>query len=767
MYHSLSLLACLLLGVACVAEAMPQRGSCQGVVFPLQSDRKTIDSLFTLRVLRHNAEVYQTPHSSTVHVRLPFSEPLEPVRLDEGERGRLQIKKIGEKEPMGWINREDLLCGKRPLLTDQGIERKVFIWTPPVLQGAVQNVTAYPMSQGQGCANRCRQLGRFEMYFILADDPESKRYLLADRSHLDDSTALIGWVEDDKVLPWNTVLGLRPSEQAGQQIRIVPRLEDIATQRDTVALLEDGKEWYKYPMRIPILDIVDHQGKKYFYVAAPGIRIRRVPTQEQWVLLEKLRHIDVFILLDGSYGMRPYNKAIPEAVHKIVTMLSHTDSHPGSHFRFGLRSYRDDDAGHQSIDEGVSLPAECILSQEAIKANRESVSSTIQKSETLRLNDKSTKSPTKSLFRGLQQAVTDMASCPGHIKLLFVIGDAGDHDALVPSELIQQLKTSFPKAVMPFFIQAVHDESRPQNPRTSRFREQALKILDQVLPPTVLGHDVSRREHVLEVRREGELADKIFQRVKTSSVGMLITGLQTVLMENDDVRTFIQTHMAKGDLPVVHLELIREACETLGTPCGEETDSRIIYGYTPVSEAWVRELWLSSMDLDKWLVFLKQLIEFMDSMGARLSENKSLFATLLGKQVQQLVGGPPVKEAGETLAQYLQRRGGIPIASRSPLLQYELHEIRAMESCELRRLAVWLRSMRDILILIRADGTQRPVFEKGGYSEDQCPGVSVKGRGIPRITLHGPAKLGKDDSYRYDHAFRNNILYWLPEEFLP
>jgi len=99
-------------------------------------------------------------------------------------------------------------------------------------------------------------------------------------------------------------------------------------------------------------------------------------------------------------------------------------------------------------------------------------------------------------------------------------------------------------------------------------------------------------------------------------------------------------------------------------------------------------------------------------MSARLSEQKDRFAELLAEKVQQIVGKPPIKDSGQTLEDYVKRRGGLPVPSFSPLLQYELREIRNMESCELRRLSNWIRLTRDILSQIRADGTLRPVFVK-------------------------------------------------------
>lgn len=466
-----SFLCSLFLLLVSLAEAAPLQGSCQGFAFPLQPDHKTVDTIFVLRVLRQGATVFRDAHSALVSLQLSFGEPLEPLTVSEAaDRGRLQIRRSNETEPLGWMNREDLLCKNRPLRNEKALERKAFI---------IQPATAYATPQGQDCVHDYKKLPRFGLYFVFAEDADSQRYLLAEQYHLNESTILIGWVDVDTMMPWNTSFGLRPRDEQGVLLRIAPTLEEAAEHKGAVIL--GGQEWYRYPMHIPVLSSLEYQGKKYFHLVVP------------W----------------------------------------------------------------------------------------------------------------------------------------------------------------------------------------------------------------------------------------------------------------------------------RSAYTVATPPLSEPPDQRVFLGYSPATAAWVPELWIRASDLDHWLIFLKQLVEFLDQVGARLSEHRAQFAALLGEKAQQLMGTPPVQEVGETLAHYVQRQGTLPIPSFSPLLQYELHEIRTMESCELRRLSHWIRSTRAILSQIRADGTLRPVFVKGAYPAEQCPSVSIKGKNVPRIELRTPTKLGPDDSYRYDHMFRGEIRYWLPEEFLP
>jgi len=59
----------------------------------------------------------------------------------------------------------------------------------------------------------------------------------------------------------------------------------------------------------------------------------------------------------------------------------------------------------------------------------------------------------------------------------------------------------------------------------------------------------------------------------------------------------------------------------------------------------------------------------------------------------------------------------------------------------------------------------KPVFTVE-YRNSSCP-LSEKGKKIPKLIFGEPKPLGPDDNYRYDHALYEEIIYWLPVEFLP
>ena len=418
------LLCCLLLGFVSIVEAIPREGSCVGFSFPLQSDNKTVDSILVLRVLRHEAEVYQEAASSLGYIHLPFGEFLEPIAVSEAhDRGRIQIRKIANKEALGWMKREDLLCRNTPLLNDKELERKLFIRIPPAKASTSGVISAYPVPQGSECFNRCKLLSRFELYFIFVEDPESKRYLLADQYRLDENSALVGWVEMDAGIPWDTTLGLRPAEQDGTQIHIAPELKEAAEQKGTIIL--GGKDWYKYPMHIPLLDLREYQSKQYFYIAAPGVGVRSVEgfsdsTASEELkqafegfqappTLEELKRVDVFIVLDGTFSMEPYIKEARKVAQAIVEAFSNTASYKESSARFGFRVYRDEYAGNHGVGEGLGLSTDCNPSYESMRANQNKFNQEIAKVKASSLDQVLNDGYPENLFYGLRQAILDMA----------------------------------------------------------------------------------------------------------------------------------------------------------------------------------------------------------------------------------------------------------------------------------------------------------------------------------------------------------------------
>lgn len=471
-------------------------GSCEGHSFLLQEDQKTVDTTMPLRVLRQDAPVYSDTSGNHSTKKLKFGETVEALLISKGQdHGRVKVARQGDlpEDALGWMDRQDLLCRINPLQNDKGLERKAFIKTPPkpikiggrrVTEKSV--VIAYPDNQHSSCGN-CKELSRFEMYFIYAQDNSSQRYLLAEEFNLLQPKPLVGWVNHNDIIPWNSALQLRPKEEV-RHISAFPEQLSSKTLEITPehgVELTGGNIWYKFPLHLPLLDIVKQKGRPFYRIAAPGIGMRGITDVQEMDNrtgdLEALfKQVDIFFLLDGTRSMQPSLDAAKAFVNEITTTLPRKTSYKETHFRFGFRVYRDDFAGNRGIGKGAELTGSCTANTRTTQQNQQQFErqiKTVQES-----HETTDRTFEENLFIGLGQAVKDMANCPNRLKLLFVIADHGDNESSVPNTMINKLTKTFTTLPVIFFIQTPNQQ--PYNSRYQsayeRFQTQGKEILKQV-----------------------------------------------------------------------------------------------------------------------------------------------------------------------------------------------------------------------------------------------------------------------------------------------
>jgi len=744
------------------SEAKPTLGSCTNYFKPpLLKEDGTISTTLAIRVLRQQAPVYKQENGDQTIAYLDFGQNLEPLKLNSN---RLQVMKQDSTKPLGWMNSEDLLCASNPLVNDRGIERKLFIKTPPSTEKSPQSVTAYPSPTATECKDLvCKQLSRFELYFIVAEDPDTKRYLLADEYDIAlGSKPLVGWVDYAKGIPWNTVLGLRP------QANIVAYPTPDPNAKETIEI-KGGDIWYdrsRIAERIPLLEINRPPG--YYHIAAAGIGLKGFEILDTQVL-EQLKQADVFFLIDGTASMGPFIQSATNAAKEIVDTLRKDANFRETSFRFGFRVYRDDFADKLNpecqggICEGLPLsPTTCNLNNEATFTNWQQFNEKIsQVQESQNDND----DYPEQLFAGLAQAIEDLASCKDRTKLLFVIGDHGDKSSQVPSQLIKQLG-KFNRIVV-FFIQtpAKDNSSELYKAAYDQFQSQAKSLLTQVIPAEFKGRQIDHRKYLLSLN-EQQLIENIRDLVKVYSESAIVNEVAQQVRGGDSLENIIEKWMTKGDMPVLYWQLLdKTACQTLGEQCKKTVDHRVIDSYLPIDQKVQEEFRITAIQLDEWRAILKRLSE----IKIRPEEDQRYeFIKILRQEIQDILGKPPVyTDENQTLAELMKRKAGLPMRDQSPLLQYGLKDIETIPRCELRRLLTWIESIHQVLDNVRSSPTLKVSITLKPYPTGQCPLATDKGQKIPELVLELPQKLGPTEEYRYDRSFRGQVVYWLPTDFLP
>lgn len=763
--------------VSLLIHAKPTSGTCTNYFKPplLKADGQ-ISTTLAVRVLRHAAPVYSEANNDTVKANLAFGDSLEPLKLSHQEpQPRIQVMKPDATQPLGWMDSSDLLCAFSPLINNKGIERKLFIKTPPSTEADPQSVTAYPSPSDNLCDPQqgiiCKQLSRFELFFIFAEDPETRRYLLVDEFDITGYKPLIGWVDYDKGIHWNTVLGLRPQANLTAYPAIDGQI--VATDEEPPVIeIQGGKIWYdrsRIAERIPLLDLDPVAG--YYHIAASGIGMPGFETLDTQVL-ETMKQVDVFFLLDGTTSMGPYIQSATNAAKKIVNTLRNNTNFIETSFRFGFRVYRDVFADavrtdcQEGICEGLPLAATtCHVDTTATYDNW--VKFDDQMSQVTETTTDQDDYP-EQLFAGLERALQDMASCKNRTKLLFVIGDHGDAQPQLPPQLRQQLQ-QFRKLII-FFIQTpatTNSVSQPQQYQQAyhSFQNQALAIIKLLIPAKFKGQTINRSDYLLSLNQT-QLADKILNLVKFYSESAIVNEVAQQIRGGDSLENIINKWLAKGDMPVLYWQLLDQAtCQQLGKQCQNAVDHRVIDAYIPIDAEVAEEVRLTAIQLDEWRAILRRL---SDVKIRPIEDQRLEFIKILRQEIQDILGKPPVyTDEEQILMELMKRKLGLPMRNHSPLLQYTLKEIEEIPRCELRRLITWVSSMHQVLNNVRSAPTLKVSFTPKFYPPQQCPLATAKGKAIPELIFNPPQKLGETEEYRYDRSFRGQVIYWLPIEFLP
>jgi len=750
--------------------ALAASGSCEAYPFDLQRDGKSINTSWPLRVLRQNAPVYSNESDSREKTRLKFGKVLDAVRISNSPKtGRVLVTESGSMpgESLGWMDRQDLLCNITPIKTDKGLDRKAFIKTPPQpeIEGRVVgkgSVPAYACYEGS-----CRthtSLSRFAMYFIVAE--KTQRYLLAEQYNLIEGPPLIGWVEEDKIIPWNTTLQVRPKEEVTRNIVGSTGPNNSNT---SGVVLTGGKIWYKFPLHAPLLD---KKGNKY-HIAAPGIGMSGFDVKsmdQETSLVEQHKNVDVLFLLDGTKSMQPYLDTAKSFASQLIQQLSNKHDFRETHFRFGFRVYRDNFAGNQGIGEGLPLSGSCQARAALTTKNQTEFNRRIRPVKQSNETSQEDSTYEENLFIGIRQAIKDLASCPDRLKVLVVIADHGDKNQQASNSLIRKLTKTFTHSPRIFFIQTPNEKPNVEAYKTAykRFQTQAEYIFSKVYPGMNYGDNLSQLSKGSPNRIIKELTALVVQQVGSVSSSAVVNETMQKIRAGQSIQTIVEQGMKEGDLPVLYWQLMeKDLCKQFDDQCQHPVDHRVIDAYIPVSDDIVEEIWMGTRDMDNWKSLLRPL-NANQIQTKPFDQQKREFIRVLKEELLRIIGEPLFKESRKTLGDIVKRKGGLPVREHSPLMQYTVAEISNMQRCEFNRLIKWTTSIYDLLNRVTASPKLKVTYLLEDYPKSQCRRVSAKGRNIKRLTLRGAQPLGPDDNYSYLHDFRKGqAIFSIPMDFLP
>ncbi|MEG3638529.1 hypothetical protein [Magnetococcus sp. PR-3] len=821
--HLLFAVLMMTLGLAHTAQAdVRSSGNCANYDFSPYYHKDSLRWAGLVRGIRHDTPIYGADTGKKIKGRLAFNQQAEVVAEADG---RLKIRTFayGERpEALGWVKRNDLLCHNMPVKGVSGLEMKFFIRTGTTARDEEKEPPTVTVYQGPdlkrcvGGKGNCREgASRFHMYFVF--DQRDDAVLLGDRFRLEDDDKLLGWVRRADGFIWNNAFGLRPREDLRSPdgvgkgtICSYEALSDaVARNPINCSPVEGGNDWFKSPVRVPVLDLVDGKGrhvapdkvsasgdKRRFYkvaLARPGLvgrplgdgRVAINAGLAQQILpemksLASKKNVDIFFLLDATASMEAVIDAVrgtPQrrgVIQEIIHRLKQVPGFRSTQFRFGFRVYRDPYADGEKkglgdgVGEGYPLPNQCELSpveqkQEFVRFQR--AISTVGTTAGDTADDYE-----ENLYGGLAQALSsDMSSCNDHLKVMFVIGDNGyktrmavmengrlvsknkykkvvSRDKLV--KLMRGSSTSGEKAnnVVPFFIQTPRRPDTAKHPIAyNRAYRRFESQSKQILGESLPMGKNQVNQHFFRMG-ESKLVQRLTAQVAKLSSSALIDEIILDIRGGAALGTVIdRLKRERVDIPGVYWHILEKGA------CGELGDQchNRIFDTTLIGYIEADEKVVEEL----W-VTSSSLSSWIRILGGfegyfELPEpqlRKALISALI-LGLQQEIRRPPIDVSGETPAEYAQRRGGLPVRWHSPLLSYNVNALSAEHV---------MRDKKGTQIVVDANG--KPILDRHKKTIPAVPICELRHLALWAIKSKQMLEVVERETYRpvfdagrYDH----------------
>lgn len=743
--------------------------------------------------------VYSAAAGNTLAPRkLRFSEYV--IVTDPGERnGRMRVKDLGN-QPLGWLNRADVLCKVYPLSdAETGLYRRAVVRTAADVQGTPQEKQVY-QSLDKRCEGACLKVSRFTWYFIYAEmkKGEDTFYLISEAASLSNSNQrLLGWLPAQDAINWNTALGLRPSEKLPDDkylcaYETLPELRTHAMEPPSCKEILGGERWFGLDARMAVLkeNIPEH----YYHVAfSNAFKNPDAFGRDPATVVNPLNKVDVFFVIDGTKSMQPVIEGAKRIVKSLLEKTKSKVGQGGGTIRFGFRIYRDSMRGKS---DGVENSEHLALSNACDVSNDKDFERAFQ-------NVKAFEPPgdddfPENMFGGLVQASADMASCPDHTKVVFVIGDHG-YDAAkqqlrgFKSYTTADVAGKFKKGLrfhahpIVFFIQTPSESDNP----------------NAVLPIAKVKYDEAyemfnrQGKEILKLINEGTGIDmpveKTFIQLQPGSISDAVVA-NTVEQVNEWMRPDVLARFTEGiragqslkqiidrlrgdstlNIPIRYLQFVeRSLCDRLGDRCQQSVFETVNTAYVDREDTLIPEVLLRKEQLEQWLGILSRFKAAL-SRSTPEREVRILIVNALLKDLGDIVQQTIPTNQTE-LGKFMQFKGGIPYAANSKLMQYspvELMDPTKVSPCEIDNIVTYASRKHTILEMIYSNnGRTVPDYQEDRPS-GTCP-LSDKGKNIPSIKGDiRPVRLNRPEGGTNYSLLRSlgssgEIVYWIPVRYLP
>jgi len=697
----------------------------------------------------------------------------EKYKVEGRTKRYFKLKKNGEDR--GYVKIDDLFCGGTPMTADSGLLEKFYVKTEIHEKGTPSFVTAYPSSEGKDCGESgeyCKKLKRFNSYFVYKE--KDGRYLLASSADFKNRDYLTGWVDKKSGYIWKTAIGARPSEKLTDKhpVYFYKTLEDAESKRNGNSIL-GGDRWFNIPIRMPVLNKVEHNGKSYYEVALSlsGIGVKRDKNgniiytsikNDTSKTFDKYTFVDIMFLIDGTESMQSYLNKITAPggiIEKLSTKLKNNEKYKGLTFRISYRVYRDSYAGKMNLGEGHALDTKS-CKQNFIKLKK--VNATKNDAAHGDMTSK------ENLYGGIGKAIEDMESCKKNKKIMVIIGDTGDnYDSNTKfNKLIKKLKAETSrneKNTLMVFIQTPKKKngSDKYNEAYASFNAQADKF----------AHALDSKDRGIVTKFQSDDSNLISKILKSKTIkGYLdtvtIDRIKKNLKNGENLTEVIEKlrKQTENTIPAVYFdEILDGSCKDLGKEaCEGKVFNIVMKGYIEATPNIKEDVFFNDGDFDKLTRLMNNLNlnSTQSKEGARISLVNALKSTLGKVTGQDFLG-----EAEDMKIEDFLQSNGIPTRENSPLFKYKIYELLDMSSsskiqdCNAKQLFNWLLTSKEILKIVGRNKipTLVPMDITG------CDKKIPKYDG-PIMSKFFPNNVS---GYAYQDEAQGLRYLWVPKEFLP
>jgi len=362
--------------------------------------------------------------------------------------GSLELKST--RKIKGWANIKDFILLNHPIRTEDSIIHKALIINRPHrIKGSLTQVDTLqgPDSKAAKTKNTIKLMDFINIYHYYPDESNPDYVLLGaqnffipkyDDNDFSINNVILGWVEYNRFLLWNTREGLEPNYK--RKHRIYPfeneqslinyyyntpdfdskQPKNLVTNFDKETL--EISEWPPDRPRYAILK-KNNDKEKSFYIGITGATLneRRVKKAME-SLLEMSANRDVVFVIDGTLSMGPYIMLVGDIVLQMMNQFKKERDNrlKSGEFRFGITIYRD----YSSKENVFEIIQKLSSETREIKSK---LSHVIIDPENCKNNPDSPTCYPEAVFNGIIHTIEEINWMTDSRKMIIHIGDHGNH----------------------------------------------------------------------------------------------------------------------------------------------------------------------------------------------------------------------------------------------------------------------------------------------------------------------------------------------------